>query len=67
MSDRTTYWLHSAAERHEMYLARQRRHEREEFIALADLVIEVVHPGNLGVLPPSPAVLRGKARLIGLI
>ena len=67
MSDRTTYWLTDSYTRHQNFLARQRKEEREEFIALADLVIEVVHPGNLGVLPPSPAVLRVKARQIGLI
>jgi hypothetical protein len=30
------------------------------------LVLEVVHPGNLGALPPSPAVLALKGVQLGL-
>lgn len=35
-------------------------------LAAFQLVIEVVHPDNLGALPPSPAVLEAKAWLLGL-
>ena len=34
---------------------------------VAELVLEAVHPSNLGALPPSPMVLIGKAVQIGLI
>lgn len=66
-SDRCTYWLYSYDERMARAAARRRTYERAEFLALAELVTEVVHPGNLGFLPPSPDMLRYKARQIGLI
>ena len=34
--------------------------------ALFEVVIEHVHPGNLGDLPPSPRVLLSKGWLLGL-
>lgn len=34
---------------------------------VAELVLEAVHPANLGALPPSPDVLIFKAIQIGLI
>lgn len=34
---------------------------------VAELVLEAVHPANLGALPPSPDVLAWKAVQIGLI
>lgn len=66
MSDRCTYWLTDSHTRYVNYLARQQAHERQEFLAMAELVIEVVHPGNLEPLPPSPDKLRAKAWLLGL-
>ena len=46
--------------------ARREHKERQDFLALADLILEVVHPGNLGPLQPSPETNRYKARLMGL-
>jgi hypothetical protein len=46
---------------------RDARKARAEFAIVADVVIEGVHPGNLGELPPSPVSLLFKARQIGLI
>ncbi len=66
MSDRCTFWLSSPAERHANYMARQRAYERAQIKAMQDLVIEFVHPGNLGPLPPSPDMIAGKARLMGI-
>lgn len=63
---RCTYFLHSAEEREYIRHCRRLEEARQEFAALAELVLEAVHPGNLGVLPPSPDVLRWKARQIGL-
>jgi hypothetical protein len=40
--------------------------ERANRLAAFQLVIELVHPDNLGALPPAPAVLTAKAWLIGL-
>ena len=34
---------------------------------VAELVLEAVHPANLGALPPSPEVLISKAVQIGII
>ena len=48
--------LHSPAQR-----------RREEFILLATLVFESVHPDNLGALPPSPQVIVAKGCQLGLI
>jgi len=39
---------------------------RADRLAAWQLVLETVHPGNLGVLPPSPRVLTSKAYLLGL-
>ena len=46
------------------------RHERaihESFALVAELVLDAVHPGNLGALPPSPRTLIRKAEQLGLI
>lgn len=40
---------------------------REMFPLVAELVVDAVHPGNLGVLPPSPRKLIHKADQLGLI
>ena len=40
---------------------------RVEAAEVAALVIECVHPGNLGCLPPSPRWLVYKAAQIGLL
>ena len=47
--------------------ARELRREREEFAALTELVLDAVHPDNLGALPPSPETIRHKGWLLGLI
>jgi hypothetical protein len=39
---------------------------RDQAVAIA-LVLEAVHPGNLGPLPPSPQHLLWKAHQIGLL
>lgn len=39
----------------------------EDFLAVAEIVLESVHPGNLGPLPPSPELIIHKARLLGLL
>lgn len=44
---------------------RKRRVEADKAAAMA-LVVETVHPGNLGALPPSPQVLLAKAWQLGL-
>lgn len=66
-SDRCTYRLHTPYEWECIQAHRAWLKAREEFAALAELVLEAVHPGNLGALPPSPNMLRYKARQIGLI
>lgn len=47
--------------------ARKAYRARQDFLVVAEIVIECVHPGNLGHLPPSPVVISLKARQIGLI
>lgn len=37
------------------------------FSDVAECVLDLVHPGNLGALPPSPRALLGKAENLGLI
>lgn len=50
----------------EMQRLRGRRKEVWDSEALA-VVLEYVHPGNLGYLPPAPEFIAMKARQIGLI
>lgn len=53
-----------------VFLNSRARHERairEGFPLVAELVLDAVHPGNLGVLPPSPRTLICKADQLGLI
>lgn len=59
-------WLNSASQRAYNYAHRPKVFTADEKVAL-ELVIGYVHPSNLGPLPPSPAVLLGKARQIGLL
>ena len=58
-------WLNSASQRAYNY-AHRPKFTADERVAI-ELVIGYVHPSNLGPLPPSPAVLLGKARQIGLL
>lgn len=54
----------------DFYLNSQARHERairESFPLVAELVLDAVHPGNLGALPPSPRTLIRKADQLGFI
>jgi hypothetical protein len=46
--------------------ARRHRYTADE-VAAIELTIGHVHPGNLGVLPPSRETLLDKARYIGLL
>lgn len=39
----------------------------KSFALVAELVLDNVHPGNLGALPPSPRTLICKADQLGLI
>ena len=53
-----------------VFLNSRARHEqaiRASFPLVAELVLDAVHPGNLGALPPSPRVLIRKADQLGLI
>lgn len=38
----------------------------KRFNEIADMVIELVHPANLGELPPSPFMIKAKAVELGL-
>lgn len=48
------------------FMCRRLAAERANRLAAFQLVIELVHPENLGALPPAPAVLTTKAWLLGL-
>lgn len=53
-----------------VFVRSRARHEqriRDDFQLIAELVLDAVHPGNLGVLPPSPRTLIRKADQLGLI
>ena len=55
---------------YDLFLRSRAIHEqciRDDFALVAELVIEAVHPGNLGALPPSPRTLIRKADQLGLI
>lgn len=54
-------------QRHYNWVARRKAATRELEQLLIQLVLEAVHPGHLGALPPAPAVLLAKARQIGLV
>lgn len=43
------------------------RHYSADERAAFQIVMDAVHPGNLGYLPPSPATLLFKARILGLL
>ena len=63
MSDRCTYWLYLQEER----IARRRARNYEWMRELYNVVADLVHPGNLGPLPPSPEALKYKALQTGLV
>jgi hypothetical protein len=54
-----------------VFIASRARHEHklrhECFALMAELVLDSVHPSNLGALPPSPRTLIRKADQLGLI
>ena len=50
-----------------MSVRRARDNARSTVCVVAELVLEAVHPGNLGDLPPAPRTLIYEAELIGLI
>lgn len=43
------------------------RHYSADERAAFQIVMDAVHPSNLGYLPPSPATLLFKARILGLL
>ena len=50
-----------------MSVRRARDDARSTVCTVAELVLEAVHPANLGALPPAPRTLTYKAAQIGLI
>lgn len=54
-------------EQYRIGVHRAKQNAREVRALAFELVIECVHPGNLGVLPPSPRVLEAKALSLGII
>lgn len=46
--------------------AANRANNLSRFNEVAGMVLELVHPGNLGPLPPSPGVVKAKAVELGL-
>lgn len=60
-------WLTSAADRAYKYAHRKLPVFTGEQRVAVEIVLECVHPGNLGPLPPSPSDLLYKARQLGLI
>ena len=59
--------LTTPSERHYNWVMRNRAMTRELEELLIELVLEAVHPGHFGALPPAPKVLLFKARQIGLV
>lgn len=68
-SDRCTYSteMNTFEARHQRWLHNKRIASQTMTAMVCELTIAEVHPGNLGALPPSPDVLIGKARQIGLL
>ena len=60
-------WINTAEQRNYNSAMRKQAARRELAHTVCELVIAEVHPGNLGVLPPSPEVLLWKAVQIGLL
>lgn len=50
-----------------MNARRARDNARSTICMIAELVLDAVHPANLGALPPTPYTLVYKAAQIGLI
>lgn len=50
-----------------MNVRRARDKARSTICMVAELVLDAVHPANLGALPPAPSTLVYKAAQIGLI
>ncbi len=50
-----------------MNVRRARDNARSTICMIAELVLDAVHPANLGALPPTPHTLVYKAAQIGLI
>ena len=46
--------------------AANRAYNMARFNEVAGMVLELVHPGNLGPLPPSPGAVKAKAVELGL-
>ena len=46
---------------------RRQRRAHTMLVSVACVVIDLVHPGNLGPLPPSPAALIAKAKYLDLL
>jgi hypothetical protein len=58
--------LHNFSERNYIMAMRSKAAARAERLAKFQIVIESVHPGHFGQLPPSPDVLESKAYLLGI-
>ena len=53
-----------------LFIQNRTRNDRRiagAFSGVAECVLDLVHPGNLGALPPSPRALLGKAESLGLL
>lgn len=59
-------WLRSKRDRTLAALERIHADEVKFLSSVYETVVETVHPGNLGPLPPSPEVLLNKALHLGL-
>lgn len=60
-------FLLSSSERAYVYAMNQKRALREELALGIEIILEEVHPSNLGALPPSPKRLAIMAYNRGLI
>jgi hypothetical protein len=56
------YWARVAKVEAERRAARERR----AFLELAEVILDLVHPGQFNALPPSPRAIAHKAWLLGL-
>ncbi len=56
------YW----ARADKLALERKQRREAAAFVELAEVVLDLVHPGQFDALPPSPRAIASKAWLMGL-
>lgn len=60
-------YVPSSAEQYRTGAHRAKQAAREVLALAFEIVIDHVHPANLGALPPSPSVLQNKALDLGII